>query len=1121
MANLRFLVSFIFKRNMPHLALFLTLQGGVVLAVAMAVTVYAYPQSLAELGLRHALKQHSNEDLDIQINLSYYPMSSAAYKLIAALVEDTSQRNVGWLTRSRGRAGSSATFFFNTPGADADDEKRPRANLLYLEGIEKHIRLLNGSPPKAIRSPAPVEDAGSPLVLEAMVDSETANALSLAIGQRVSLIPATGDHTRGVMVAISGIMEPNDPKEEYWLKYREKYSPLGQRWLTAHFFIPEASFFEALGPTFPKMSGDYWWFMYIDQGRIKPDTAELVGFSVGRLSRELSLRLRAPRVITELGPTARDFRTKLFFLRVPLIMIVAMVEAMILYYLWVVASALQKEQAQDMARLSSRGASRFQITSIWLAQGLIVAASGLILGLPLATLSLSLLGLLPIYHPISTGGTLPVDLSTTTLAIAAAASFVAFLAISIPAILSFSSTSIISLKSSSARPHPYSWLYKRGFDLLIAFIALLLLFTLASGRPLVSRTLSDSLLWDVYLLLTPALMLLGGSLLLLRIAPLLASFLHIILSHRLPIWASFPLRHMARDPASYIPLMALLILAASLGMFASSFGKTLERNYRERALYAVGSDVQLSGLWVSSQGESIDYRKTFQELPGIQKSSLVYRSYGSLSLSELITSVTILAVEPETFGQVAWFRNDFSGQPLNETLSPLRQPQKPIAGKPLPPNAKMLGVWIRPHLPRPELRAVARLSDGNGRYFDMPLGDLGYRDWQFLEGSLLSPGGEGATSFRPAAPLSLHSLNIVPRRGPTGIPSPTADDPGAVYLDGLQVKTDSAPTGMTIDGFETVSSWQAIQFPLNPRGESLETTESVVKEGARAAILSWGQGTGFYPKGVRWAGDDGPLPVLASRSLLQKNRLSLGDEPVLSFRDVNFKVKLAKAVDYFPTLNPERDDFLILPMDPALYRANIVSGLSETLPNEMWAKVNDTASLRQALQRLPSNRIQAPTVREQAKVLASAREDPLVAAGWAGMIALVFVAVFIVSVGGFAVYSFLLVRERLGEVVVLRILGLKSWQARAISWLDNGVLLILGLGAATWMGTQFGHLVMGHLNFTEGGEPVLPPFAFEADWPVYGGTSLLLATFFFGAALIVAWLFARLPLQEAIRQDEG
>ena len=53
---------------------------------------------------------------------------------------------------------------------------------------------------------------------------------------------------------------------------------------------------------------------------------------------------------------------------------------------------------------------------------------------------------------------------------------------------------------------------------------------------------------------------------------------------------------MARSPTHYARLSLLLILTAGLGIFASSFGATLELSFEQRVLFSTGSDIRGEGV---------------------------------------------------------------------------------------------------------------------------------------------------------------------------------------------------------------------------------------------------------------------------------------------------------------------------------------------------------------------------------------------------------------------------------------------------------------------------------------------------------------------------------------------
>lgn len=79
----------------------------------------------------------------------------------------------------------------------------------------------------------------------------------------------------------------------------------------------------------------------------------------------------------------------------------------------------------------------------------------------------------------------------------------------------------------------------------------------------------------------------------------------------------------------------------------------------------------------------------------------------------------VLAIDPSSFDETAWFRSDFSGESLDE-LTDLLEPDTPtgLHGLLLPEDATMLGVWALATNPRRDLVLRTRVADSNGRYED-------------------------------------------------------------------------------------------------------------------------------------------------------------------------------------------------------------------------------------------------------------------------------------------------------------------------------------------------------------------------------------------------------------------
>ena len=173
-----------------------------------------------------------------------------------------------------------------------------------------------------------------------------------------------------------------------------------------------------------------------------------------------------------------------------------------------------------------------------------------------------------------------------------------------------------------------------------------------------------------------------------------------LLSAWLPAGMVMGVWQMARNPAHYARLSLLLILTAGLGIFAASFSATLDRSFVERVLFFTGSDVRLNGnVPVSSYRRGLSeedrfeskgvLRERYEQMPGVETVSLVRRSSGH-DLSKLFGGTyEMVAVEPQSFLNVAWFREDFAKDPMNELFSSL-SPEGGPEGIAIPSGASAL-----------------------------------------------------------------------------------------------------------------------------------------------------------------------------------------------------------------------------------------------------------------------------------------------------------------------------------------------------------------------------------------------------------------------------------------------
>ena len=180
-----------------------------------------------------------------------------------------------------------------------------------------------------------------------------------------------------------------------------------------------------------------------------------------------------------------------------------------------------------------------------------------------------------------------------------------------------------------------------------------------------------------YLLLAvPAITLLGFALVLLRLFPIALNLASRVLSKVLPVGPTLGLWQMARNPAYYARLSLLLILTAGLGIFAASFGGTLDRSFEERVLYSTGSEIRIDGISTDASGFTKPLQSSYEEIEGIEAASSVYRG-SAYDYTDLTSDkIQILAINPGTFDDVGWFRDDFFNIDRQELLDSLKTKAK-------------------------------------------------------------------------------------------------------------------------------------------------------------------------------------------------------------------------------------------------------------------------------------------------------------------------------------------------------------------------------------------------------------------------------------------------------------
>ena len=601
-----------------------------------------------------------------------------------------------------------------------------------------------------------------------------------------------------------------------------------------------------------------------------------------------------------------------------------------------------------------------------------------------------------------------------------------------------------------------------------------------------------------------------------RLFPILVRLFSRLVEQVGPPWLVHGFRRTARDPVPWGSLMVLMALTTALGALASAFSATLEQSQADQARYLAGADMRVTYTQDARVSTPLRLAASLQSLPGVAKATDVMRANVSAASAAFGRSATMLAVEPGELAQVAWSRRDFTGVPLDKALSVLEPPNAGTGdGIPIPPEATSLGVWTNAGNVSAGTGLRARLKDAKGRYFDVNLGVFAGRDWKYLEAPITPVSNQGFTPQRDVAsplvaPYTLQALWMVPGRG--------RGAPGALFLDQLQAIT---PQGnVELDSFQDIQEWQPIADPSSLGLYALTSSQAVARPGRRSALFTWGVG-GLAIRGILYGPPQVPLPALASPSFLEANRVKVGGQVSIYVGSQLVPLRIERAVAFFPTLDPRKSPFVVMDMASLINYVSLRSTGPIFSGMEAWIRIDGTELQAQDVERVAKEQnVKVTGLFESQKMVAERARDPLLAAGWSGLLSLSFIVVVVASASGLLLHTYIDSRQRLAEFAILRSVGFLPVHVYGVIGASLAVTVALGVVFGSWGGQWLGRAIIPLLEVSENGSRVTPPMVLANYWGALGLAYVVLAVVTLAAIAVLLWLMGKMELHRFLRMGD-
>ncbi|MDX3070847.1 FtsX-like permease family protein [Streptomyces sp. MI02-7b] len=916
-----------------------------------------------------------------------------------------------------------------------------------------------------------------------------AAALKLRPGDEVMLADRLGGGT--LKVRLTGTYRPTDPESSYW-----RLDPLGGRGTQTLSFTTYGPMLvdpAAFAPGHVRAAEKVW------QGRADFAAVTAGGMdALGKNVRQATARLGhlSPDgdvvATSELPDLLDELHRTLFVTRSTLLVVALQLGLLAGLALFLVSGLLAAERSVETAWLRARGGSRGRIVGL-------AATEALLLAVPAAVAAPLLAD--PLVHLLAAHGAL----ARAGVALEAPVATVWW-----SALLTALVCACIVLAPALRRPGTYAGeqtaaggrraalpgVAKAGADIGLLAVAVLAYWQLSrrgGGSGVLTVDGGGALGVDPILVVAPALCLLAGAVLTLRLLPLVARLGERRAARVRGLGAALTGWQLSRRAGRGTTPALLLVFAMSIGIFAIGENASWTRSQNDQADFAVGADIRVTGTSTPVFGQGAVY----DDVPGVTAVTPVARSLAPLPGNR---EATALAVDSAAAADVMRLREDLADQPLRQLLTGLRPRHDTLAragGFVLPEHVARLRLTMslealdsRDHAVTDSAvtdRITATFADRYGAPYTFVLGKLpadGRR--HVLEADFATDAGRTAGAG-PAGPLRLSGLKadfLVPGRAEAHRLSLTALT--AVTADGA-TKAVSVPDGAT---------WSARARTEAPnRGPGGPTTSAKTPHSDHRTPLTLRYDTGEIPFAdsvpngsngatvtVR-AGEPfkGDVPAVVTDAFLRAVSAQVGDRVSVEVQGVKMTARITGSVRALPTTgaatsDPGTDGGALLLDLRTVDSALADLGASGLQPGEWWLATEPGAGSRVASALRARGDITSLQVRDEQRT--ELRSDPLGAGPLSALPAAV-VSVALLAAVGFAVAALGAMRERAQEVAILSALGAPRRSLARMAAVEQGLLVLVAVAVGAVLGGLLTRLVVPVIVLTAGADAPVPAVRVE------------------------------------------
>jgi hypothetical protein len=1071
-----------------------------------------YLRSLEKVGMADVVQRLGAHNKNVGATTDWIPLQADEIANADAIVQVGINEDLAPLIKYGSTRVKTRPHYWgiedNDPETDTPIDRRNLASRLYfhqMEGITDHVTYIEGRAP----SSQVKQDADGNMIVEVGIYERRAKEIrhgdeiiDLNIGDTFNAISIS--RNAGLVKAeIVGVFSANNRSDEFWLgspnSILEPVPPelFGGRDLPVILFTGEEAVAAGVGPSNSGLPMNYTRVLFTDPEEMSNTNPGVLVSAMNIFEANVAEDL--PRATALLGARAATKRMdqKMLFLRLPALLLAALATSVVGYYLFLVAGLIARKRELETVMLRSRGLSTFQVMRVQIIESVVTVILPALVSPLIAFGAIGLAGRLPVFKSLTNGQNLPVELSVMAWVWAAGAAVLSFVIVLLPTLL-VARSGVSNVDRTQARPDSPPVFQRLYFDLLVIVLGGLFLWEMTT-RGVASTNRDGEVVTDPTLLFAPAMLLISVALIMLRAFPVITKSSLWIATRFTSASTAIGFWRLGRSPYWYAWPVLLIILGTGLGVMVGTLGSTLERSDREQIFYDNGTNMRVvpGGVRFNVGTEEIELLSAIE---GVKTATQAYRQSAKFGTTQLGLEFSVLAVEVDKFPDMAWFRDDFADEPLDELFARLDVPSKPEPIV-LPPGTSSISAWtIQSPYVRDHFFWVI-LKGAEGRQIAVTLGQIG-DEWAEQSGNVPQ---------HLVDPVEIVSIQTFMQAGADG------GAPTTWSIDDLKAIGPGFET--TLLDFEGNSLWT----PL-PTSNGLDDSFADVAEPAGVGEPGNGIGQMILERGtvagVRGAyrsstGD--PIPVIVSENFSVETGVPPGEATVVQISGGFIPILPIGTAKLFPTLDPDRRPFMVLDVETLLAFVEL-RGLVAVDANEVFVDIEpeEHARITSDIRKI----FRGGSIYDRIARVEDSVIDPLTVAGWRGMGIVSLIIGGLALVLGYVTYLVSHSTRTIHDSAYLRAMGLSRPGFIRSAMIEHGIVAIIGIVVGVASGLVASRIAVGAIAYSETGRELLPPFILQTDWwPVL---AILLVAGIAGAVGVVSSFvgFLRRPLHELTRSAE-